>query len=212
MAYKKRSNTYKDDAVVEKALKRAGIHHSTEPVGEVSPYTFAKYIKLGKKANKKGWMVTAHSGKKYAKDGTKTYLTKDRKSGVAVTKDGDIVSVFSRAEGGGRMGKLIPFAIYKGGKKCDCYAGGLQNMYARYGAKATGRTKFDERYAPSDWDGSKHDVMAMIFPDFNTMLRSYNSDAKITTDKIKLFSDYFEMMEDRDRKLAKKTATGNNKG
>ena len=38
-------------------------------------------------------------------------------------------------------------------------------MYARYGARATGKVAFNSEYAPADWDGKSYpNVVAMVLP------------------------------------------------
>lgn len=93
------------------------------------------------------------------------------------------------------MGKLIPFAVAPGGRRLDCFGGGLQHLYARFGARPTGKTHFDEAYAPPGWDGkSKSPIVAMRLPDsLNGVVRAYNPRAKVNLNKVRYYSSYDDM-------------------
>lgn len=175
------------------------ISHTSQMVVPVNGSDFKSAISAEKIRNKRGWMVDVHDD--YS--GMKCFLTSDGKSGIAVTKDGDIISVFSSVAGDKRLEKLIPVAIENGGIKCDCYGGGLQNIYARYGATATGKVPFNKDYAPSDWDGkSEYPVVAMKFPEsIDRSIKYYNRNVSIDIEKVKTFDDYEKMLLDRDKRL-----------
>lgn len=175
------------------------ISHTNQMVVPVNGSDFKSAISAEKIRNKRGWMVDVHDD--YS--GMKCFLTSDGKSGIAVTKDGDIISVFSSVAGDKRLEKLIPVAIENGGIKCDCYGGGLQNIYARYGATATGKVPFNKDYAPSDWDGkSEYPVVAMKFPEsVDKSIKYYNRNVSIDIEKVKTFDDYEKMLLDRDKRL-----------
>lgn len=175
------------------------ISHTNQMVVPVNGSDFKAAISTEKIRNKRGWMVDVHDD--YS--GMKCFLTSDGKSGIAVTKDGDIISVFSSVSGDKRLEKLIPIAIENGGIKCDCYGGGLQDIYARYGAKATGKIPFNKEYAPSDWDGkSEYPVVAMKFPEsVDKSIKYYNRNVFIDMKKVKAFDDYEKMLLDRDKRI-----------
>lgn len=175
------------------------ISHTNQMVVPVNGSDFKAAISTEKIRNKRGWMVDVHDD--YS--GMKCFLTSDGKSGIAVTKDGDIISVFSSVSGDKRLEKLIPIAIENGGIKCDCYGGGLQDIYARYGAKATGKIPFNKEYAPSDWDGkSEYPVVAMKFPEsVDKSIKYYNRNVFIDMKTVKAFDDYEKMLLDRDKRI-----------
>lgn len=175
------------------------ISHTNQMVVPVNGSDFKAAISTEKIRNKRGWMVDVYDD--YS--GMKCFLTSDGKSGIAVTKDGDIISVFSSVSGDKRLEKLIPIAIENGGIKCDCYGGGLQDIYARYGAKATGKIPFNKEYAPSDWDGkSEYPVVAMKFPEsVDKSIKYYNRNVFIDMKKVKAFDDYEKMLLDRDKRI-----------
>lgn len=180
----------------------------------MSASAYLKAVRRGQLANENGWMVDAYTKEQYK--GMKTYLTRSGNAGVAIKRNGDVVSLF--AKGGSRnMAKLIPFAVANGGRKLDAFAKriptGLQNQYARFGAKATGRVDFNTEYAPNLWkmksDEFKADpinqpeVVAMILPkSLNSLIRQYDKDRKIDLDSLRKYDDYDEMLKARDAKIA----------
>lgn len=190
---------------------------------EVSPRQFRKAIRKAKKGNREnGWMVDAHDKVDYRH--YKCYLSADGKMGVAVgrkapdpkagdkSKAGDVVSVFSATSGRNALNLLIPFAIAAGGRKLDCYGAGLQNMYARWGAKPTGHVGFAKQFAPDGWDGRTPDVVAMTLPSsLKAAIKAYNPKATVNIKESLYFRHdspgketyaYDKMMSDRDRRLA----------
>ncbi len=98
--------------------------------------------------------VTPYTPKKYREMGVRTYVSKGGKSGYAIKKDGDIISVFS-SEGKGKL--MIADAIKRGGNKLDCFDGFLPAFYGKFGFKETGRYKWDDQYKPQGWNTAKHD-------------------------------------------------------
>lgn len=168
--------------------------------------------------NANGWMVDAYTKQQYK--GMKLYLTRSGNAGVAIKKDGDVVSLF--AKGGARnMAKLIPFAVANGGRKLDAFAKrertGLQNQYARFGARATGRVDFDPEYAPNLWkmksDDFKNDpanrpeVVAMILPkSVDEIIRKWDRDRQVDLDRVRKYGDYGDMLEARNAKLEGRTS------
>lgn len=87
----------------------------------------------------------------------KVYLNPDGKSGYAVKKDGDIVSVFSSEKGRGDT--IIQEAIKNGGHKLDAFDGYLtQDYYPKHG--------FVEYKREENWDGPENpDVVYMALKD-----------------------------------------------
>ena len=196
-------------------LDKAGVRHYSEPIYRVSVSRFYKALTKGKAAQKtNGWMVDRDAKKAYS--GMKLYLSRDGKAGMAISKDGNVHSLFSAGSKGGAMGSLIPFAIAHGARKLDCYVSqsgrsNLADMYARYGAKATGKVKFvgeynDEYMALPDDHPDKVNppkwVVAMTLP--RTLERAvdqYDREARANIKSVKTFRNYDRMLNDRDRQL-----------
>ena len=145
--------------------------------------------------------MDAHSKKQY--QSIRRYLSKDGKSGFAITKDGDFTSVFNYSKERGRLAKMLTMAVDLGGRKLDCFGGGLQNMYASFGAVAHGQVAFNKEYAPSGWDGkSEYPVVAMSLPkSVNAMIKAYDRGRTVSLSKVKQYDDYDEMLAARDREI-----------
>ena len=100
------------------------------------------------------------------------------------------------------MAKLLTFAVAMGGRKLDCFGGGLQNMYARFGAKSVSQTPFDENYAPKGWDGRHLPVVAMVLPkSVGAMMRAYDRNRRVDLNKVREYPDYDSMIAARDRSM-----------
>lgn len=83
----------------------------------------------------------------------KLYVTDDGRSGFALHGN-DIVSVFSRRDATHhRVGNaLIATAIEEGGRRLDCYDTVLPGLYAEEGMVPVARVRWNDDYAPDDWD------------------------------------------------------------
>jgi hypothetical protein len=129
----------------------------TGPIVELKPKSgkvFRKLIQEAKKANKFGSSVYVYKASEYSK--MRLFVSPDGKSGVAVTKDGDMVSVFSntRKGSGSPIRSLINVAVASGGKKADAFNTVLPEIYKDYGFAPVSKLPWDESQAPPDWDKS----------------------------------------------------------
>ena len=106
-----------------------------------------------------------------------------------------------------RSERLVMMAIANGGCKCDCYGGGLEKLYARFGARVVGKTPFNREYAPADWlalpDGDprkkEYPVVAMIFPrSVKESVRLWKTRGPIDLDSVRQFDSYDELINYRD--------------
>ncbi len=151
-------------------------------------------------------------------------------AGCAVTPDGDIVAVFnSKAGVKGANFDLMLAALTAGGEKLDCYTGGLERIYCRYGMLPACRLAFNPEYVSAE-------DMALFKRDFGTddpaelppvVMFYHNGDAPetvaekaarkerdggyhiITKDEIAalpVFTDYGEALAYRDKLLAERKA------
>ena len=94
------------------------------------------------------------------------YLGPDGLYGMAIAKDGDIVSVFKNpvSQEKGIADVIIELAKQKGGKKLDCFDGFLPKLYSKFGFKEKARMSWDDQYAPKNWNyerDGKPDVVMM---------------------------------------------------
>ena len=104
---------------IEKELTKRGISHTSQNIRLASAQEFHDAIAAEAQNNPNGWMVDVHSAEDYEHD--ICMLTEDGKAGIAVTPEGDIISVFSSVKGDHRLEKLMMMAIQMGGRKLDCY-------------------------------------------------------------------------------------------
>ena len=129
-------------------------------VNDISPFIlkvakpdeFYQAIGRAKKVNRYGAFVEQHTVMEYA---TMKYLflTTDKKAGVSVTKDGNIVSLFNYGQKKGAMKTLIITALEFGGKKLDNFnSAKLSAMYELYGFYPVSKTAFNKNFAPKDWN------------------------------------------------------------
>ena len=79
------------------------------------------------------------------------FLSKDGKNGVAVKRDGDIVSVFAE-NGSGNSLSLMQVALAAGGRKLDAFDTVLPRIYSRHGFRVVARTEWNDQFAPTGWD------------------------------------------------------------
>lgn len=140
---------------IDNLLQAKGIRATQKKVVRVTAQSFHDAIAQGKVHNTMGWCVDVHDVSDYEND--ICLLTEDGQAGIAITPDGDIISLFSNGNGGGVANKLIPMAIAMGGRKADFYStdtkytnNGLQNLYARFGAKVVAQTPFNEQMARNE--------------------------------------------------------------
>lgn len=104
--------------------------------------------------------VTAYSEQEYKKMGAKVYLSADKKSGYALTPDGDLISVFSLNHNGR---PILESAIAEGARTLDCFDGFLPDLYTQFGFKEYKRLTWSDEYAPKGWDYIKNGRPDIVF-------------------------------------------------
>jgi hypothetical protein len=139
---------------ISKELSDRRIGATSQKVKLSTPEEFHKAISEAKATNKNGWMVDVHEVDDYAND--ILLLTEDGKSGIAVTKEGDIISVFSAVSHDKRLNKLMQMAIAAGGKKLDCFYmegdySGLPDIYQDFGFTTDATNPLDESFLGDDY-------------------------------------------------------------
>lgn len=147
---------------VTEALQRRGI----TPVALA--YTndsdgFHQAIGRAKQNNMHGAFVMQHEVSEYANDAL--FLSEDGNTGVAVTPDGDIVSVFKNPNGKAKKAvhSILLTALENGGVKLDNFDGALSDMYWNHGFIPVARTSFDPEFAPTDWNYARDGQPDIIF-------------------------------------------------
>ena len=181
---------------------------------------FHSSISESKKGNKFSASVWVYSPEEYAS--ARKFLTPDGKAGLAITPEGDIISVFSHKEGKGRVPQLMINAIKEGGVTLDNYEG-LVEYYAQFGFIPVAKVKFDESQAPPDWNKDVYkdykngmpDVVAMVYHggDPNTLSQRVRKfgDPKLMLDSTP-YVDTWEEAKKIQREYAQKIQSGQKSG
>lgn len=135
------------------AIQNEAVRHESGKFGKADNKTFAGAVADARDsvAEDKRWRVTAHTEEELKNDypGAKLHVT-DGGSTVAVTADGDIISVCG-AKGDVIRGKgLMDLAVKNGGKKLDSFSGN-HDFYIKCGFEPVSWTPFNEAYAPDGW-------------------------------------------------------------
>ena len=94
------------------------------------------------------------------------FLSPDKKSGCLVTKDGDLGNVFNNGGEKGAGQAAVVRAIEHGAKTLDCYDDFLPALYTQLGFTAVAKVKFNDEYAPPNWDydaKGRPDVVIMAY-------------------------------------------------
>lgn len=127
-------------------------------IGPVDGATFHDVFEIVRTYLPYGDLVDLHDA--YGED-VKCYLSDSGLSGFAVEADGNIVSVFNLAEGGGFLQTVMPLIKEAGGVKLDCYAlnqePNLPSLYERaFNFKPAANMAYDESFEPEDEADERH--------------------------------------------------------
>lgn len=108
-----------------------------------------------------GWRVDdySHTVEDYSKD--KLFSTEGG-STVAVTPDGDIISVCGKVGDNVHGSDILQMAVEQGGKKLDAFSG-LYGFYRKNGFEPVSWCKFDKNFAPPGWTEGRDAEEPIIF-------------------------------------------------
>jgi hypothetical protein len=144
------------------------------------------------------WRVDAgHNSIDYLND---RIYTNSKGSTVAVTQDGDIISVCRAKDDSIKGWRLLQEAVKNGGKKLDSYDGNW-NFYVNNGFEPISYVEFDENYAPNDWEKGTHDKEKIVFFKYVGKGNVKNTDKEDFYKKVKPASSYDEAMKKRDSEV-----------
>lgn len=132
--------------------------------GEGSSEAFHGAIRASKEGNPYGAFVHAYEKDEY--DAKKLFISDGGEAGMAVTHEGDIVSVFNNPNIGtkkGVAGHMLEIALQNGGNKLDCFDGFLTKLYSKYGFEPVARMKFSREYAPEGWNFERDGEPDVLF-------------------------------------------------
>lgn len=147
----------------------------------------------------KAWRVTAHTQDELDKDyqGAKLHTTSGG-STVAVSQDGDIISVCKK-QGDKTTGReLLEMAIANGGTKLDSYAGN-HGFYTKCGFEPISWCEFNQEYAPSDWNPELYDKEPIVF--YRYTGKQYTESLDDFLARVPASKDYDEAQKTRDSHL-----------
>lgn len=140
---------------VERAAQLRELGKTTPDLYEINPEDSAAFydkIMDLQKGNKWHASVYVYPVEEY-KD-MRVFLASDGESGIAIKKDGDIVSVFSSPIARDRQSanSMIATAVSLGGRKLDCFDTVLPKIYAQEGFVEVGRDTWNDEYKPDGWE------------------------------------------------------------
>jgi len=177
---------------------------NTIDIKQSEPKEFKDTLDKAKSTNPStdAWRVDnySHTMADYSKD--KLFITK-RGSCVAVTPDGDIISVCAKRTGDrnkeDRGRTIMEYAVKNGGKKLDSFSGN-HGFYVKCGFEPVSWCKFDEQYAPPGWRKGIDKPEPIIFYKY-TGNTNISTDYKVALKNIKMSNDYDTAMNIRDKEV-----------
>lgn len=165
---KKASQIAKNKAVADKLNGKSGSNDgSKEETSTFKTVTEDKFIKTLEEAKASctedtRWRVDIHEKGDYDAHGCKLF-TSNKGSTVAVTKDGDIISVCAnKNESRGAGSRLLEQAVKNGGVKLDSFSGN-HGFYTKNGFEPVSWTPFNKEYAPDGWKAGRDREESVIF-------------------------------------------------
>lgn len=140
--------------------------------------------------------VTIDEFKEYHPD-AHCYLTPSN-STVAITKDGDIISVCRHPDETIRGKQLLKMAVEKGGCKLDSYDGNHE-FYEKCGFEPVSWCRWDDEYTPPDWDPKLNEKEDVIFYKYNPEAKPISiKDFKASTSAS---ADYDAALAERNKQI-----------
>lgn len=125
---------------------------SSRPTKDASPEEFIK--QRDKLPKDKKPFLTLYTANEYKTAGVKLKLHESGNGGYGLKGD-ELISVFSLP--GNHLGyQLVEDAKANGARRLDCLGKKLVSTYKRNGFEVVKIDKWDDRYAPKDWDYAEH--------------------------------------------------------
>ena len=160
-----REALYQHD-LFECLINEDDIHNTSERVDVLNKINNDQYIRndyesfiaeIGK--NKRSSFLTPYTVEEFQNAKVQTFQVPGYEIGFALKPmpdgDMDIISVHNNTDIHGVGEALIDSAKRLGGTTLDHFDGFLSDFYAKKGFKEYGRWKWDDQYAPEDWDYEK---------------------------------------------------------
>lgn len=116
--------------------------------------------------SKRNFFLTPYTAEDFKNDNVQTYQVNGYEIGFALKPmqngDVDIISVHNNTGIGGLGDALIQSAIRLGGTTLDHFDGYLSDLYRKHGFEEYERYKWDDQYAPENWDYKKYGTPDVI--------------------------------------------------
>ncbi|MCQ4128253.1 hypothetical protein NOU13_27500 [Rhodococcus erythropolis] len=157
------------DTVRASQLQRRG--DSTPDLYELAPSDadlYRQQMEQLKVSNRFASSVHIYSDDEYAN--MRLFVTDDGRSGIALNDD-EIVSAFSHRDSKypSAAKSMLAVAVQQGGRRLDCFDTALPRIYSEAGFVPVARLKWNDDYAPDDWNytvysrynGGRPDVVFM---------------------------------------------------
>ena len=97
-------------------------------------------------------------------------------STVAVTSDGDIISVCGKYGDTMRGRDLMKLAVENGGVKLDSYSGN-HGFYVKCGFEPVSWCEWNDEYAPNGWDSSRDKREPIVFYKYTGKVAPYSAES-----------------------------------
>jgi hypothetical protein len=112
---------------------------------------YRQQIEQLKVSNRFGSSVHVYNTGEYAN--MRLFVTDDGRSGIAVNDD-EIVSAFSHLDSKypSAAKSMLAVAVQQGGRRLDCFDTALPRIYSEAGFVPVARLKWNDDYAPDDWN------------------------------------------------------------
>lgn len=193
-----RSMSYNEWFKIKKSEKSTGIK-----INLPTPKDFKRDFDIAKSTIPKGseWRVDdTYTVQDYEH---KKLLELQGGSTVAVTEDGDIVSVCKNIDSKSDKGSdLLNIAIANGGEKLDAFGPDLYKFYTKNGFEPVSWTPFNEEYAPHDWVKGRDNAEPVIFYKYTG--KKINIEYKDFLSNVKPSAEYDDAMKIRNDSIGRK--------
>jgi hypothetical protein len=148
-------NAYKRDLEPSVAQDLASVDSYSRTVLELesTPETakyFSDKIKAAKESSRFGASVYVYPESDY--QGMTMYVTDDGTAGLALKDGNEIVSLFNEGTNPNVTYALGSLAVQEGAKYLDAFDTVLPSIYQDLGFEAVARVKWNDEFAPDDWD------------------------------------------------------------
>ena len=157
------------DTVRARQLRRRG--DSTPDLYELAPSDadlYRQQMEQLKVSNRFASSVHVYNTGQY--ENMRLFVTDDGRSGIALNDD-EIVSAFSHRDSKypSAAKSMLAVAVQQGGRRLDCFDTALPRIYSEAGFVPVARLKWNDDYAPDDWNytvysrynGGRPDVVFM---------------------------------------------------